>query len=60
MVVYTSLQLINLIKVGKCENLDILGDTIESCSVYLFPFIIEYSMIGGIYDYDYEYQLTNK
>jgi hypothetical protein len=25
---------------------DILGNTIESSSIYLFPFIIEYSMIG--------------
>jgi len=30
-----------------CQGLDILGDTIENSSVYLFPFIIEYSMIGG-------------
>jgi len=26
---------------------DILGNTIESSSIYLFPFIIEYSMIGS-------------
>lgn len=32
---------------GDCEGLDILGDTIENSSVYLFPFIIEYSMIGA-------------
>jgi hypothetical protein len=29
-----------------CEKVDILGNTIESSSIYLFPFIIEYSMIG--------------
>lgn len=32
---------------SSCEGLDILGDTIKNSSVYLFPFIIEYSMIGG-------------
>jgi len=31
----------------ECEGLDILGDTIENSSIYLFPFLIEYSMIGG-------------
>jgi len=34
-------------EIDECEGLDILGDTIENSSVYLFPFIIEYSMIGG-------------
>ena len=30
-----------------CEKVDILGDTIENSAVYLFPFIIEFSMIGA-------------
>ena len=30
-----------------CDKVDILGDTIEKSSVYLFPFIIEFSMIGA-------------
>ena len=33
--------------VDACEKVDILGNTIESSSIYLFPFIIEYSMIGA-------------
>jgi len=32
---------------NDCEKVDILGDTIENSSVYLFPFIIEFSMIGA-------------
>ena len=27
--------------------MEIIGDAIEHCSVYLFPFIIEYSIIGS-------------
>jgi len=37
----------NSSQADECQGLDILGDTIENSSVYLFPFIIEYSMIGG-------------
>ena len=32
---------------SHCDKVDILGDTIENSSVYLFPFIIEFSMIGA-------------
>ena len=46
---YVELYL-DTVKGGDCEGLDILGDTIENSSVYLFPFIIEYSMIGGQLD----------
>ena len=31
----------------NCKKVDILGDTIKNSSVYLFPFIIEFSMIGA-------------
>ena len=31
----------------ECKKVDILGNTIENSSVYLFPFIIEFSMIGA-------------
>jgi Otopetrin len=34
------------VAVDACEKVDILGNTIENSSIYLFPFIIEYSMIG--------------
>ena len=30
-----------------CEKFDILGHTIEHSSIYLFPFIIEFSIIGA-------------
>ena len=30
---------------ADCIEIDILGNTIEESSVYLFPFIIEFSMI---------------
>jgi len=29
-----------------CIHMDIIGNTIQNSSVYLFPFIIEYSIIG--------------
>lgn len=29
-----------------CIHIDIIGNTIQNSSVYLFPFIIEYSIIG--------------
>ncbi len=31
---------------GDCKRIQIIGDTVEHISVYLFPFIIEYSIIG--------------
>ena len=30
-----------------CPSIEIIGDTMENASVYLFPFIIEYSIIGS-------------
>lgn len=30
----------------KCQRIEIIGEAIESSSVYLYPFIIEYSIIG--------------
>ena len=31
----------------NCTRRDIIGDTMENASIYLFPFIIEYSIIGS-------------
>ncbi|XP_040580037.1 proton channel OtopLc isoform X2 [Lepeophtheirus salmonis] len=36
----------NKVPENECEKLDIIGDTFEHSSIYLFPFIIEYSIIG--------------
>ena len=33
--------------VEKCERVKIIGDAMENSSAYLFPFIIEYSIIGS-------------
>ena len=32
--------------VEKCERVKIIGDAMENSSAYLFPFIVEYSIIG--------------
>ena len=29
-----------------CQRIHIIGETIENSSIYLYPFIIEYSIIG--------------
>ena len=31
----------------RCDRVEILSETIENSSLYLFPFIIEFSMIGA-------------
>ena len=31
---------------AHCERIEIIGEAIEDSSVYLYPFIIEYSIIG--------------
>ena len=31
---------------AHCERIEIIGEAIENSSVYLYPFIIEYSIIG--------------
>ena len=33
--------------VEKCERVKIIGDAMENSSAYLFPFIVEYSIIGS-------------
>ena len=33
-------------------RIEIIGETMESASVYLFPFIIEYSIIGSAVMYN--------
>ena len=45
---------------GHCSKVDILGDTIENSSVYLFPFIIEFSMIGAHIVYNMWKNVGNK
>lgn len=51
----------NVTKEDKaCEKIDILGDTIENCGVYLFPFIIEFSMIGAHIVYNMWKNVGNK
>ena len=31
---------------ANCERIEIIGEAMEHASVYLYPFIIEYSIIG--------------
>ena len=43
-----------------CEKIDILGDTVENSGTYLFPFIIEFSMIGSHIVYNMWKNVGNK
>ena len=31
---------------ADCERIEIIGEAMEHASIYLYPFIIEYSIIG--------------
>lgn len=35
-----------MFSISDCKKLEIIGDAAATSSVYLFPFIIEYSIIG--------------
>lgn len=43
----------NHLAFGHCERIQIIGEAIENSSVYLYPFIIEYSIIGILVIYRY-------